>query len=109
MRQRDFNFLLGMAIGRGVKVVTPKTAPLIRESHQYAYQPDPDLPSVAIKRKMQDLQQQLGAIESQMKTRKWWQRVDPNLRSRKAWLQAQLMDAQFALQSVTANRSPIGV
>jgi hypothetical protein len=101
-------FLLGMAAGRGVKIVIPKTAPLLRESHQYAYQVDPDLPKVAIKRRMDGLQMELRAVEQKMAVRRWWQRVDPNWATRKAWLQAQLMDCQLELQSVAANRSPIG-
>ena len=105
----NMSFLLGVAAGKGIKVIVPKTAPLIRESHQYAYQADPDLPRVAIKKRIQDLEQQLGAIEKQLAVRRWWKRVDPNLVSRKAWLQAQIMDAQYALASATADRSPIGV
>jgi hypothetical protein len=104
----NFSFLLGVAAGRGVKIVVPKTAPLLRESHQYAYQDDPDLPKVAVKRKIDGLQQQLGMVQAQLKQLKWYQR-DRNLVSRKAWLHAQIMDAQFELQSVMANRSPIGV
>ena len=103
----NFAFLLGLAAGRGVKIVVPKTAPLLRESHQYAYQPDPDLPKVAVKRKIDGLRQQLSIVQQQIAGLKWYQR-DRNLRSRESWLQAQILDGQLELQSVLANRSPIG-
>jgi hypothetical protein len=105
----NMTFLLGVAAGRGVKIVIPKTAPLLRESHQYAYQVDPDLPKVAVKRKMDGLRHELDAVEQKIAGCRWWQRSDPNWATRKAWLQAQLMDCQLELQSVLANRSPIGV
>jgi hypothetical protein len=107
-QKSNFSFLLGLAAGRGVKIVIPRTAPLLRESHQYAYQPDPDLPKVAVQRRIQGLQAQLQSVEKQLSVRRWWQRVDPNLRSRSQWLQAQILDAQLELQSVLAARSPIG-
>lgn len=101
----NFLFLLGLAAGRGVRLHLPKTAPLLRESHQYAFQPDPDLPKVAIQKRIEGYQAQLAIVAKQMKVRT----RDPNLRSRRAWLQAQIGDAQLALQAVIAARSPVGV
>lgn len=101
-------FLLGLAAGRGVKLVLPKGSPLLTESHQYAYDVDPDVPKVAVQRRMQGLQQQLAIVEKQAQ-RRWWQRADPNLASRKAWLQAQIMDAQLGIQHIVAGRTPAGV
>ena len=43
-QKSNMAFLLGLAAGKGVKIVLPTAAPLLRESHQYAYQDDPDLP-----------------------------------------------------------------
>lgn len=102
-------FLLGLAAGRGVKIVLPKAAPLLRESHQYAYQPDPDLPKVVIQKRMAHLQQQKVLLVKQEQHRRWWQRKNPNYASRVSWLEAQLADAQLELQSVIASRSPVGV
>ena len=101
-------FLLGLAAGRGVRIVVPKTAPLLRESHQYAYQDDPDVPKITVQRQIEGLQQQLAIVQRQIAARKWYQWRDPNLASRKAWLTAQIGDAQYALQKVMASRSPIG-
>jgi len=108
MRQKpNFAFLLGLAAGRGVKIVVPKTAPLLRESHQYAYQPDPDIAKVKVQRKIQGLQAQLATVEKQIAAKKWYQK-GTNLYSRKNWLHAQITDLQLELQSVMAARSPIG-
>jgi hypothetical protein len=106
-QKSNFSFLLGLAAGRGVKIVIPRTAPLLRESHQYAYQPDPDLPKVAVQRKIQGLQEQLQIVEKQLAIRRWWQ-SSTNMLSRQAMLRAQILDAQLELQSVLAARSPIG-
>lgn len=102
-------FLLGLAAGRGIRIVVPRTAPLLRESHQYAYQDDPDVPKIVVQRKIDGLQQQLSIVMKQLAAKKWYQRTNPNLESRKAWLTAQIGDAHLELQRVIARRSPIGV
>lgn len=103
----NLTFLLGLAAGRGVKLVLPKGSPLLTESHQYAYDIDPDVPKIAVQRKMQGLQQQLAMVEQQA-PRRWWQRTDPNAASRAAWLKAQITDAQLGMQHVIAGRTPAG-
>lgn len=104
----NMTFLLGLAAGRGVTLVLPKASPLLKESHQYAYQPDPDLPKLHIKAKMERYQAQLAQLEKQARSEKWYGRRDPNLRSRRQWLRAQIEDCQSALQHVVAQRSPVG-
>ena len=104
----NMTFLLGLAAGRGVKIVTPKGSPLLAETHRYAYDVDPDVSKVAVQRRIQGLQQQKAYVKAQGQT-KWWQRSDPNTASRLAWLDAQLMDAQLELQYVIAGRAPVGV
>ena len=109
MRQKpNMSFLLGLAAGRGVKVVIPKGSPLLAESHQYAYETDPDTPKVALKRKMARLQEELAAVEQRAKARKWYQRTDPNVASRSAFLKAQLLDCQLGIQHVVAGHPPVG-
>ena len=104
----NMTFLLGLAAGLGVKVITPKGSPLLAESHQYAYETDPDTPKVALKRKMARLQEELAVVERQAKARKWYQRKDPNYASRSAFLKAQLMDCQLGIQHVVAGHPPAG-
>ena len=59
MYQRpNFEFLIGFAAGRGIKVLLPKAAPICRASHRYAFEPKADLPLVAA-------QQQIAAIKAE--------------------------------------------
>lgn len=101
-------FLLGLAAGRGVKIVLPKGSPLLAETHRYAYDVDPDVAKVSVQRRMSGLQQQKALLEKQVASRKWYSRPDPNLQTRLSWLDAQLMDAQLDLQCVIAGRAPAG-
>lgn len=105
----NLTFLLGVAMGLGVKVVMPKGCPLLQERHQYAYEPDPELGKVQAQRRAQRLQQQRVLVKQQGAKRKWYQRRDPNVVSRLAWLDAQLMDAQMGIQHVVAGLTPAGM
>ena len=105
----NMTFLLGVAMGLGVKVVLPKGCPLLQERHQYAYEADPEVGKVQAQRRAQALQQQRALVKQQGAQRKWYQRRDPNVASRLAWLDAQLMDAQLGIQHVVAGLTPAGM
>lgn len=105
----NFEALLTLAAARGVKVILPKGCPLLRASHQYGYEEDPDVPKVALKRKMERLQHEKHLIKKREQRRKWYQRRDPNLQSRVAMLNAQILDCQLGIQHVTAGRAPVGM
>lgn len=110
MKQKpNMLFLLGLAAGLGVKVVIPKGCPLLAESHQYGYEEDPDVPKVALKRKIQRLEQEIGFVKQRAAQRKWWQLPDPNQASRLAFLRAQVTDTQLGIQHVVAGRPPAGM
>ena len=102
-------FLMGLAAGMGVKIVLPKGCPLLAESHQYAFEDDPDLPKVALKRKIEHFNQERGLLQQRNAKRKWWQRRDPNYVSRMAFLTAQITDAQLGIQHATAGKTPVGM
>lgn len=104
----NMTFLLGLAAGLGVKVVLPPGCPLLAESHQYGYEADPDIPKQRAQRRMESLQHQRQAT-AQAGTRKWYQRRDPNVASRLAWLDAQIVDAKLGVQYAAAGRVPVGV
>lgn len=104
----NMTFLLGLAAGLGVKVVLPRGCPLLAESHQYAYEEDPDTPKVALQRKMLRLKEELAFLQTREKGRKWHERRDPNYASRSALLKAQILDCQFGMQHVQASRPPVG-
>lgn len=100
-------FLLGLAAGLGVKVVIPKGAPLLKESHRYAFEEDPDLPQVAAQRTVERLQAERDAVQ-QRGARTWYQWPDRNVASRLAWLEAQITDAKLGVMHATAGRTPAG-
>lgn len=104
----NMTFLLGLSAGLGVKVVLPKGCPLLKESHQYAFEPDPDLPKVAAQRKLDGILTQRDAVAKRL-AKPWWQRRDPNLKTRLAWLNAQALDAKLGVQHAMAARGPHGV
>ena len=104
----NMTFLLGLAAGLGVKVVLPRGCPLLAESHQYAFEEDPDTPKVALQRKQTRIQNEIAFMHKREKGRKWYERRDPNYDSRIAFLNAQLMDCQLGIQHVMAGRPPVG-
>ena len=104
----NFESLLTLAAARGVKVILPKGCPLMRGSHQYGFEEDPDTAKTALKRKMDRLQHEMVLVTKRAKQRKWYQRRDPNHASRVAFLKAQLMDCQLGIQHVMAGRPPVG-
>lgn len=104
----NMTFLLGLAAARGVKIVIPRGCPLLAETHQYAFEADPDLPAVALKRKLARVQEEMSLMVTREKRRKMWQRKDPNYRTRLAMLQAQAADCQLGIQHVRASHPPAG-
>lgn len=104
----NFESLLTLAAARGVKVILPRGCPLMRASHQYAFEADPDNAKTALKRKQQRIHEEIAAVQKRGKARKWYQRKDPNHASRLAFLQAQMMDCELGIQHVQAGRAPVG-
>lgn len=104
----NFESLLTLAASRGVKIVLPRGCPLMRASHAYGYEADPDIPKVALQRKQQRIQDEIAFLVKTEKGRKWYGRKDPNYASRLAWLNAQLLDCQFGIHHCVAQRAPVG-
>jgi len=104
----NMNFLLGVAAGRGIRLHLPKGCPLLTESHQYAFEEDPDVPKVRLQRKAEHLQRERQLIKQRQSGKKWYQRKDPNAASRLAMLNAQLTDVNLGVQHVIAGRPPAG-
>lgn len=108
VRQKpNMAFLLGLAAGLGVKVVLPQGCPLLKEPHQYAYEPDPDIPKIAAQRRVTALKLERQAVAARQ-GRRWWQR-DRNIASRLAWLDAQILDAKLGVSHVMAGQTPAGL
>ena len=105
----NFESLLTLAAARGVKVVLPKGCPLLKASHQYGYEADPDVPKIALKRQIEKYTHEIQVLTKREKARKPHQRPDPNLQSRLAHLQAQILDCRLGMQHVMAGRPPVGM
>ena len=68
-QRHNFEFLLGIASGRGVKLVLPEATPICRSSYRYAFEPKADIPvqiaqaqMIAIKTRGAALHQQIAAL-----------------------------------------------
>ena len=102
-------FLIGLAVGLGVKLVVPSDSPLLKSSHQYAFEPDPSIPVQVAQRKGEQVQAERQTVEQAWQRSKAWYRPqgDPILRDRRAWLAAQAQDAQLAAQWETFRKRAI--
>lgn len=94
VKQREMMaWILGVAAGLGVKIVIPKAAPLLKSTHEYAYQPDPADPLTAIQRRTQGWLRQREDVAAALKAAPWYASKSA-LRARLAWLDAQVADHQ---------------
>lgn len=98
----NFEALLTLAAARGVKVHLPKGCPILRASHLYGFEADPDIPKTALKHKIERYTLEINALKER-KDR------DPNYTSRMAHLQAQILDAKLGMQHLMAGRAPAGM
>jgi len=99
-------YLIGLAVGAGVKLVVPKESPLLQSSHKYAFEMDPAVPVVAAQRRGEAVQQERQAVEQAWKASCTWYRPqgDPILRGRRTWLEAKAQDLQQAVQWETLKK-----
>ena len=97
-------FFIGLAAAMGCKLVLPRGCPLLAETHQYAYETDPDVTKVALQRKGQRLRLE---AETLVKRKKQGVR-DPNFESRLRLLNAQILDCQLGVRHAIASRPPAG-
>jgi hypothetical protein len=92
-KQRElFAFLMGVAAGRGVKVVIPKGSPLLKTTHEYAFAPDPATPITALKRQSLKLERQRDGLTKELAIVPWYRGGKAGLKARLMWLDAQIAD-----------------
>ena len=91
-------FLIGVAVGAGVKVVVPAESPLLRSTHRYAYEPDPEVPVQQADRDLDRLRMEKRALEQSWAASRSVLRPkgDRLLRQRIDWLAAQIVDGKQA-------------
>jgi hypothetical protein len=97
----NFCYLLGLARGLGATVIVAKDAPLLKSSHQYAFQPDPATPIIAAQRDVMRLKRERQRIAAAVPPAHWWRRADPVLSTQAAWLDAKILDAELSVQQLT--------
>jgi len=102
----NMTFLCGVAVGLGVHIVIPEGSPLLRASHQYAYEVDPALPVMDAQRALARVQRDRDAVGKQLAASKRWYRRhgDPVLSTRVAWLDAQVLDAKLGVEWTLAQK-----
>lgn len=89
----NFEWLLGRAEERGVKIVLPPECPLLKHTHVYGYEKAPvrpDLPALKRKRK---IEAELSKLANQLMTWPRWKSKTPQL-AELTRLKAALKDAQ---------------
>jgi hypothetical protein len=101
----NMTYLCGLAAGMGVKVITPVESPLLRATHQYAYERDPALPVTAAQRELQRRQQMLAQLETAAKGIPWWRRGAKAQAQARVWRgKAETLDAQLAIDYAVARK-----
>ena len=109
MKQKpNFCYLLGLARGMGVNIIVAKDAPLLKSSHQYAFQPDPATPIIAAQRDVMRLKRERERIVKHLTPERWWRRADPVLSTQVAWLDAKILDAEMSVQQLTLDKRLAG-
>ena len=104
LQQRpNFEWLLGFAAGRGIRIVLPESTPICRAAYRYAFEPKADIP-------LQQIDQQIAQIKADGATQKlamqslpWYQRSARKETQRKLQrAEVLLTDARQAQQRVLA-------
>jgi hypothetical protein len=99
-------YLVGVARGSGVRVDVPAESPLLQSSHTYAFEDDPSTPVLQVQRTAEGLQVERQKVEALWQASKSWRypKGDPVLASRRAWLDAQLLDLKHAVEWETLKK-----
>lgn len=99
MHQRpNFEFLLGVATGRGIKVVLPEAAPICKASYRYAFEPKADLPVQEAQLAIERIKAEGLALHQQRATLPWHARSQKqDIERRLQSLDVQLLDAKQSL------------
>ena len=69
----NFEFLLGVAAGKGIKIVLPQQTPICQSKFQYAYEPKADLPMQAAEREIRAIKARGLQARQALGSTRWWQ------------------------------------
>lgn len=99
----NFEFLLGIAAGRGIKIVLPESAPICKASYQYAFAPKADLPQQEAQRSIGLIKQEGAGLHQRLAHLSWYARDErADILARLKQLDIDLADAKGTLQRAQA-------
>jgi hypothetical protein len=94
----NFEFLIGLATGRGIKIVLPESAPICKASYQYAFEPKADLPVQQAQLTIDRIKQDGAQIHQALAKLPWYARHQKaDLTARLETLDVALLDAKQVL------------
>ena len=95
----NFEFLLGIAAGLGIKVVLPEMTPICKANYKYAFEPKGDLPLQIAQQSIDRIKGEGQYIRQRLNLLPWWaysQKQD--FQRRLGQLEIDLLDARQRLQ-----------
>lgn len=91
----NFEFLLGVAAGQGIKIVLPQSTPICKGTYRYAFEPKIDLPLQASLQQAQRIKDRGLKVRQALKALPIYARGRKTaLREELAWLDVQLADVR---------------
>lgn len=90
-------YLIGLAMARGVQIVLPTKCPLLKSKHVYAYEPKPEVPLQALETQIAQIKHEGAQLQQTMNSLRWYvpgRRAD--VRARLEVVQLELADAKQA-------------
>lgn len=94
----NFEFLLGVAAGKGLKLVLPECAPICKASYRYACEPKADIPVQQAQQAIQFIKQEGLHLRQQLAALPWYAIGDKaDIEARLKYLDVELLDAKGTL------------
>jgi hypothetical protein len=102
LQQRpNFEWLLGFAAGRGIKIVLPESAPICRAHYRYGFEPKADIPAQQQQRRIQVVKAEGLTLRQELGTLKPWRLARKGeIETRLETLHVELLDAKQELARV---------
>lgn len=102
----NFEWLLGVAAGRGVKIVLPAAAPICRARYRYAFEPKADIPHQVVQRRIEAVKAEGLALRRKHATLPWYARdTKKDLEARLGVLDVDLLDARGEQQRLMTQQN----
>lgn len=91
----NLEFLIGIALARGVSIVIPDRSPLLKSKYRYALEPKPEIPLDRVRRRLDQIRAEGAHLHQALAHTPWYARGrKKDLRSRLAVVDIELLDAQ---------------